>query len=596
MLSTDVTRYFFSLSFGLTMLRRFENIILLCCLSTLIMLIGCTAAMGMSPPPAPIAKGKYSVVISFADAIITAPTTIKATLVLTNSDSTTSANVQFGVALPLGFTATDLVQGCGGLLSSKGNLITMTAATVQVGESCIASFSLVVPSLALATDFAPHFSIIPASGSNHAVLADQSIPSLYVSRNTPTKTPAKLGTTPALFSWSNIPAPTKAMSELDFTITPMNDPGPNSDVFWSNQIQSIGGYTGLQSTVSKGQHGGRLFLFSLWGAVAAVAGSYGSSCSVNATATDGNQGAQCRIYYDWKVGHTYKFQVTPTNAIGVTGDGWFTSSVSDITTGVANPDSFVIGSIKINLATKPAAASSFPKQSGDVVQWVEYFDWNSHRTTCLSVPYSEAIMTMSAVDAVSGKTVIFTTDSVSTGKEPCVAAINTRAGNSSKFVAGIGQSAQGLIKSGDSGSCLSSVLGAADGTLQASNFAILSTCPTAAKVGEDGGSSAANSLWVIAVDHSIQLHNNYCLTASDALGATGAVVVVASCIPGAINQQWNITIDPKTKYQSISSALSGLCLSNFDTDLTPQHNARINLAPCRTAVSIWSVPGKNFSY
>jgi hypothetical protein len=343
-------------------------------------------------------------------------------------------------------------------------------------------------------------------------------------------------------------------------------------------------------------HGsGRQFLFSLWDAVAATAGTLPgqpvSTCTVSSTATDGAAGAQCKVYYAWQVGHSYRFKVSAL------GNSWYKSNVTDVTAGVSNPVSFDIGSIQQDVSKHPDLTNTIPKEPNgvsDAVQFLEYFDWNNHRTTCLSVPYTNAITTMAAVDASTGKTTQMAPGSPNgTGSGACGSdAFTTTSGN---MIAGLGQSAQGLVKAGSSG-CLASLDGPGDGNPAGSNSALLASCPTLANVQQSGGGAYSQLLWVYAQDQSLQNHDNYCLTIADGVGAPGTAVVVESCIPGALNQQWQASGPGNgASGQNLVSVLSGNCL-NPQGKQDAKGNNVVNLAACSTATSTWLMPGQSFSY
>lgn len=123
--------------------------------------------------------------------------------------------------------------------------------------------------------------------------------------------------------WYEWPRPT---ASLGVTMTVTHDPGLASAYYWSHFFKLEGardgdanerqGYMGLQTSGG----GPRAVIFSIWNALGASTG-----CE-----TFGGEGVgfKCRIDYDWKVGHAYRFQA---KAIG--GD-WWRGSVTDETTGV----------------------------------------------------------------------------------------------------------------------------------------------------------------------------------------------------------------------------------------------------------------------
>jgi hypothetical protein len=394
------------------------------------------------------------------------------------------------------------------------------------------------------------------------------------------------GTTPGLYSFWNFQVTNPGLSELDMYITPKNDPGPDSNVFWSNQIDGLGGYTGLQSTMltGGGEGTGKQFLFSLWGATDARTGTPqsagiggGSFCTVSGTATDGSAGVQCRYRYEWQVNHTYRFRVTPNAKLGI---GWFKSNVTDMTTGI----SFDIGSIFVK-----ANLQYIPTQ--DVSQWVEYWDWNSNRTTCLSVAHTDVDLHVEALDSKGSKATV--TNSWLYDNQACPGSGSLTLNNKTNTVnmtAGIGQTAQGFFKLRDF--CLTSLYGQTDGSSVGSNTIKLDTCPTLRTVRNLGGDSANNYLWVFAKDNTIQMKNNYCLTYNTTSLRSGNVYV-SSCTAGAANQQWiklpSFFGNPNEVFL-LAKDSTYLCLDQTGT------NKKLTLASCRTSMSIWRIPGASFSW
>jgi len=529
--------------------------------------------------------------LNYSAASVAPGASLTATLVLSNAGAASVKSAGLTIDMPSGFAASNFTQGnpaCGGNATTQGTQIILAGAVVPASGSCSIQFTLATPVLALAANYSPAIGFSDLSN-----VTAGSITTLTLNSNTPTSTPSALGVTPGLDTYWWLPSTMQAASEMDFTITPNTDPGPNSDVFWSNQIFVLNGYTGMQTTMLEDSvHGsGRQFLFSLWGAVAATAGTLPgqpvSTCTVSSTADDGSAGAQCRVLYAWQVGHTYRFRVTAQ------GNSWYKSNVTDVTPGVSNPISFDIGSIQQNVSTYPNLINTIPKQSNgasDAVQFLEYFDWNNHRTTCLSVPYTDAVTTMAAVDATTGKTTQLPPGSANgTGAAPCGGS-DAFTSSSSNQIAGIGQTSQGLVKA--NGLCLASLDGFSDGTPAGSNSAVVATCPTLQTVQQKVGSAFSSSFWVYAQDKSLQNQDNYCLTIVDGVGGAGAAVAVESCVPGAINQQWQLS-GPSggATGQNLVSVLSGNCV-----DPQGKNNNVVNLATCSTTTSSWAMPGESFSY
>lgn len=391
-----------------------------------------------------------------------------------------------------------------------------------------------------------------------------------------------VGQTPGMTSGTTLPT---AAHRLDMFITPGADPGPASNVFWSNQLDSLGGYTGMQTTeLSDAEGHGRQFLFSLWGATDARPGTpasagigAGSYCTVSKTATDGDKGAQCRYRYEWQVGHTYRFRVTPDEKLG---KGWYKSNVTDVT-----PDgdgtSFDIGSIY-----KPAFPADIP--SGDIKQWVEYFDWGNPRTTCLSVARSDVRMSAEAFDA-QGRPIYLPAYAMS-GQNSCQdqpMAIRptftriARDGSGVRMEGATSQTAEGFIRS--AGSCLISSLpqGGVDQTVS------IGACPTKRMVEQKGGRYFSQYFWVLAADGSIQQKSSQCLTAK-----TGSrAIVVSACAPGQAAQRWRVAGSTDGDGQSVRlvSGLSGLCLGREGSGLA-------GMSACTDKDVLWTVPGKSFQY
>ncbi|QVN23005.1 ricin-type beta-trefoil lectin domain protein [Burkholderia pyrrocinia] len=127
-----------------------------------------------------------------------------------------------------------------------------------------------------------------------------------------------------------------------------------------------------------------------------------------------------------------------------------------------------------------------------------------------------------------------------------------------------------------------------DGTPAGSNRALLGTCPTLASVRESGGRAFNSALWVQAGDGTIQTKNSYCLSA--AASGAGSNVVLATCVQGAANQQWNIVRSSRASPGSqVVAKQSGLCM-------TPSASGTLSLQVCASSNSNWTTPGKSFDY
>lgn len=347
------------------------------------------------------------------------------------------------------------------------------------------------------------------------------------------------GETPGTYTYYTWPKGT-SLEQVEFSLTPMVDPGYRASIFWSNQFNFGDGqtaYTGMQS------NGGdpRQFLFSVWDATEARPGSQGSKC----VAFDGEgRGRSCRMHYEWKEGHRYEFSVAHE------GDRWFGVTVTDIEAGV----SFKLGSIR----------SKFSRiSSSDMETWTEYFEWNDDEASCFNQPYSQVRI---RVPRGNGGTVVAKTTTSSTSK---TCSDQSRIDNVSGGVVqsnAIGNSLRGQVTASD-GECLDAAGGADEGT-----EAITYPCN-----GQD------NQAWVLARNGSLQLQWDLCLDVADDARAPGSPVIVYSCNDGA-NQRWKYADG-----QLISSS-SGLCLTAHNGDqLTVERCAenannqkwRLPLAPVR---------------
>lgn len=524
------------------------------------------AALMLAPLTA-LAASAYTATLTVASLSPSVGGTDKATLQLANTGSAPTA-AGLAVGMPAGFTADAFSRACGGTLASDAAAITLSGATVPAGGTCTFTFTAHVPPVAfLPPQSARSFSITPSAAPGLATLSASSAPTLK----------GFIGTTPGLYSNTGFPSTVRSVAILDLFITPQTDPGPNSNVFWSNQVNSLHGYTGLQSTelVSASEGTGRQFLFSLWGATAAKPGTpasagigAGSFCTVSASATDGSAGAQCRYRYDWQAGHTYRFRITPdTNQ----GPGWFKSNVTDMTNGTIG-DSFDIGSIYVGTTQTQVPVSS-------ISQWVEYFDWNSSRTSCASVAYTNARFRVRAYDTF-GNAVNVPAPSV-TVNDACPAAYaNASESNGvATLIGGPQQSAAGLVKA--NGACLTASDGLGDG-----NPAVLGACPTLASVRASGGTHFNPQLWVVAGDGTLQTKYSYCLTAQAPGAVNGALL--RTCVPGETDQQWQVQAGTLPGSSQLVSLRTGRCLAPAGSALALQR--------CSAATAVWTTPGESLTY
>ncbi|WP_126285897.1 RICIN domain-containing protein [Burkholderia stagnalis] len=529
---------------------------------------GAALAALLFTPLTAIAASTYTATLTLASLSPSVGGTDKATLRLANT-GTAPAAAGLVIGMPAGFTANGFTSACGGTLTGDGAAqLALTGATVPAGGSCTFTFTLGVPPVAsLPPAGARSFSVTASTAPGLATLTASTAPTLN----------SLLGATPGLYSNTWFPSTVRSVAILDLFITPQTDPGPNSNVFWSNQVDSLHGYTGLQSTelVSASEGAGKQFLFSLWGATAAKPGTpasagigAGSYCTVSGSATDGSAGAQCRYRYDWQAGHTYRFRITPDTSQG---PGWFKSNVTDVTAG-ASSDSFDIGSIYVGTTQTQVPVSS-------ISQWVEYFDWNSSRTSCASVAYTNAQFSIRAYDTL-GNTVKVPAPSVTVNKTcPSSYANASESNGVATLVGGPQQSAAGLVKA--NGACLTATSGLRDGSPAA-----LAACPTPAAVRASGGTHFNPQLWVAAGDGTLQTKYSYCLTAP-APGAAGGALL-GTCVPGEAAQQWHVTAGPQPGAAQLVSVPSGRCLAPA--------GGTLGLQPCSAATAVWATPDKSFAY
>jgi Domain of unknown function (DUF3472)/Ricin-type beta-trefoil lectin domain len=524
------------------------------------------AALLLAPLTA-VAASAYTATLTVASLSPSVGGTNKGTLQLANSGGA-PAVASLTIGMPAGFTADAFSSACGGRLTSDAAAITLSGATVPIAGTCTFTFTAHVPIVAyLPPPGARSFSITASTAPGLATLSASSAPTLK----------GFLGTTPGLYSNTGFPSTVRTVAVLDLFITPQTDPGPNSNVFWANQVNSLHGYTGLQSTelVSASEGAGRQFLFSLWGATAAKPGTpasagigAGSFCTASGTATDGSAGAQCRYRYDWQAGHTYRFRITPDQSQG---PGWFKSNVTDVTNGAIG-DSFDIGSIYVGTTETRVPVSS-------ISQWVEYFDWNSSRTSCASVAYTNARFSVRAYDTFSNAVNVPAPSVTINNACPAAYANASESNGVATLIGGPQQSAAGLVKA--NGVCLT-----ASGGLGEGNPAVLGACPTLASVRASGGTHFNPQLWVVAGDGSLQTKNSYCLTAQ-ARGATNGALL-RTCIPGETDQQWQVEAGTQSGSSQLVSLRTGRCLAPAGSTLA--------LQPCSAATAVWTAPGKSLTY
>ncbi|WP_063836143.1 RICIN domain-containing protein [Actinacidiphila yeochonensis] len=329
---------------------------------------------------------------------------------------------------------------------------------------------------------------------------------------------ATIGTTPGTYTnYAFTGSPT--LADVTWSTTVLTDPGFSSQVFWAHQFGfdvGNGAYVGMQSDGGSN----RLFLFSVWDATQATAGSAGTSCA--AFGGEGT-GESCRMNLNWTAGHTYTFTVAAQ------GSGWFGATVKNTTAGT----SFTLGSIKT-----PATAIA----STGMVDWTEYFEWNDPRATCYDQPFSAARF---GLPTGNGGTVTARVSGTSNNGNACAAMTRTDsvAGGTVQNLA-TGNSVRGAV-TGLAGKCLDSLGGVSDGTA-----ADLYAC-----------SGGVGQAWVRAADGTLRLRSDYCLAANGT--ASGSAVLVSDCAGtgpgGAVTDTSKLwTYNATTK--ALVNQASGRCL------------------------------------
>lgn len=295
-------------------------------------------------------------------------------------------------------------------------------------------------------------------------------------------TPAQAGDTPGSYSNFSFDGVT-GLSDVAYTITVQQDPGAQSQVYWSNQVSFTngrGGYAGMQTNAGPD----RLFLFSVWDTTEYRVGSAGSFCQ---RFGGEGEGISCRMWHTWTAGHSYRFHYRAE------GSGWIGLTVTDTTSGT----SFKLGSILVGA----------DRLSPGSVSWVEYYRWSDSRSSCASEPYSRA-----RFEAPTGNDGTLRARITSTSESTCQDMVTvTNGGDHSVHTNGIGNSVMGPL-TGIAGKC-ADVDGAA---------VILHTC--------HGG---ADQAWVLAYDGTIRSKLFTCLDASTGQAAS------ATCT-GAAGQKWTV--------------------------------------------------------
>lgn len=295
------------------------------------------------------------------------------------------------------------------------------------------------------------------------------------------------------------------LNAVDFGTTVQTDPGYRANVFWSHQFslsKAQGGYTGMQS------NGGekRMFLFSLWNATEAKPGTPGSYCL---SFGGEGEGKSCRMAHEWQAGHAYRFH------LAFEGDRWLGVTVTDMTT----RQSFKLGSIR---------AQTDKISPNGMVDWTEYFEWNSPLADCNTQPYASALFDLPSGN--DGRAMAHISKLEASKSCPAYTEVTkTSAGSVQRN--GIGNSLRGPIVDGDR-RCVA---------VQVNKQATVESCK-----------SSEGQAWVYAVDHTLRLENNTCLGVA---GSKAASVTVSTCT-GQGNQQWQL------KNGALQSSASGLCLTS----------------------------------
>jgi hypothetical protein len=328
---------------------------------------------------------------------------------------------------------------------------------------------------------------------------------------------ARAGDTPGTYTNYKFDPAVTALDSVDFGIKVISDPGYRANVFWSNQFSlvgtSSGGYTGMQS------NGGsdRMFLFSIWDATEAKAGTAGSAC-----VDFGGEGIgkSCRMAHEWQQGHAYQFHVA------YEGDQWLGVTVTDTTT----HRSFKLGSIR---------TASNGISPGGMVNWTEYFEWSSPDSDCFNQPYTAAQFDLPLGRLPGGGAAKASVSATSLSKTCTGTSEVTQNTKGSVQRNAIGNSSRGAIV-GEGDRCVDAQGGEKEGVP-----AISYSC-----------SGGANQAWVFAVDHTLRLQDdNLCLDAASGGGAADAAVTVATCSNGR-GQQWSRV------GAQLSNDASGLCLTS----------------------------------
>jgi hypothetical protein len=360
----------------------------------------------------------------------------------------------------------------------------------------------------------------------------------------PQSAAAALGITPGTYTNYGFPSGSTGFDDVTWTTTVKDDPGYQSNIFWSHQFdfnKGSGAYFGMQS--NGGQQ--RTFLYSVWDTAESKPGTVGSYCL---DFGGEGEGQSCRMKLDWTAGHTYSFTVAHE------GGGWFGATVTDKTTG----SSFKLGSVKTP-ATKIAPTG--------MVDWAEYFEWNDSRATCYDQPGSAASFGLPKANGGSITASVAGTSSSDNGCKP-MTRIDRESGGTVQLNA-IGNSVRGEVKNSD-GTCVDASGGSTEGA-------------EAIAYGCHGG---RNQAWVRAADKTLRLSSDYCLNAEGT--AAGSAVRLRNCAGDAASGKvtaparlW--TYDPTAK--TLKNTAANRCLTAGGS------SRPLRLADCSTAANQkWTVP------
>jgi hypothetical protein len=349
---------------------------------------------------------------------------------------------------------------------------------------------------------------------------------------------AVAGATPGTYAYWIFDDAGGGLSDVVHPITIVQHPGQQSQVFWSNQVgwtNDRGGYAGLQTNARNDTN---LFLFSVWDATEARAGSPGSWCE---KFTGEGEGMSCRIEHRITAGKPYRFRFRAE------GSGWWGVTVS------ATGASFKLGSIKVGSDRMKANSTG----------WVEYYRWSDPRSSCWTEPYSRALFGKPTAENGT-RTARFTGGEVNGCPgfpKNGATVVQTAAG--AKQTLGIGNSVMGPI-TGPAGKC-----------------ADVAAAAVIAYHCHGGG----NQAWVMSHDGTARAKDYSCLDVTGGGTADDTPVGTYACHGGG-NQQWR----PDGQGRLLNTG-SGKCLDTRNgatTDGTP-----LVIRTCSTApTQRWTAPAR----